>query len=123
MATVITFKQLAQRLPTTTATMVLYQPPKSTITTFIQTIIVCNTTGAGTTYSMWVNQNGSAVADQFALIKGISIAANASDQRVYSSGGSGSGIILRGTSASLLISSGAANALNFTLYGYEVEES
>jgi hypothetical protein len=99
--------------------MVIYHPPNDNTTTFINLIVICNTTGAAANSSIWVNQNGSVTGDQFALVKSQSVAANGSNQFVYSEN---SAIILVGSTASLLIKSGTASALNFTLFGYEVEE-
>lgn len=119
-----TYKQLAQRLPNSTATMILYNPPSGTqnslVTSFINTLIICNVTGSAATYSIWINPNGNVSGDQFALIKNIPVAANASDQRIYPES---SGLILVRSTASILISASVANALNFTIFGYEVVES
>lgn len=112
-----TSKQLAQRLPTTTSDTLLYQTPDSSTVAFIKTIIVCNTTGSSATYTIWVNQGGVTTGDQFALIKTMTISANASDQRIYPEG-----IILRGSNASMIVKVSVASALNFTLYGEEVKE-
>lgn len=113
-------KQLAQRLPTTTASAVLYKVPDANTTTFIRTIVVCNVTAGAATYSLYVNQNGSVAADQFALVRSLSVAANATDQRNYADG---LGIILNGANASVIVSSSIGSALTFTLYGEEVVQT
>lgn len=115
-----TKKQLVQRLITTTADNLLYRPTSSAMTTYIKTIIICNLTAAGKTYSIWVNQGGTISGDQFAIMKTVSIAANASDQFIYPED---SGIILTGANSSIIVNASAANALTFTLYGSEVIET
>lgn len=113
-------KQIVQRLITTTADNILYRPLNAFMTTYIKTIIVCNTTAATKTYSIWVNQNGAVSGDQFALMKTVSIAANASDQLLYPGDNA---IILTGSTAAILVNASVANALTFTLYGSEVVET
>lgn len=115
-----TYKQLAQRHLRSTADTILYKPPTSTTVTFIKTIIVCNTTGSATTYSIWVNSNGTSSGDDYAVIKNIPLAANASDQRIYPGDG---GIVLNGNTANLIVKAGAASAVTVTVYGIEVEET
>lgn len=114
-----TNKLIVQRLIPATTDCVLFTNPDTDTTTIIKTLIVCNTTGASKTYSLWHNPNGTVSGDQYALIKGMTIAANASDQRIYSTD---SGLILTG-SASLIVAASVANALTFTLYGLQVVET
>lgn len=120
MPTVTTRKQLAQRTPSSTNACVLYQTTNANLTGIINTLIVCNTTNASKTYSIWVNQNGTAAADQFALVKDKALAANASDQYLYSNEAS---IVLVGANASILCSASAANTVTFTIYGEEILET
>jgi hypothetical protein len=115
-----TYKQLAQRHLRSTADTILYRPPTDSTTTFVKVIVVCNTTGSAATYSIWVNPVSNVSGDDYALVKQMPIAARASDQRIYSGD---SGIILKGTSASILVAGGAASAITVTLYGVEVEET
>jgi len=120
MATIATNKQLGQVMPNSGAATLLYQCPNSTTRTIIKTIIVCNVTAASKTYSIWVNQSSNTTGDQFALVKSTGIAANASDQRIYSND---SGIILQGSGASIIIQSSVGSSLTFTAYGVEIEET
>lgn len=120
MPTIITERQLAQQLIGSTAATTLYQPRSDQMRTKIVTLIVCNTTAASKTYSVWINQNGTESGDRFALIKGMTISANASDQRIYPGD---SGLILIGSTASIIVQASVANALTFTMYGLEVEQN
>lgn len=120
MPTQMVWKQLAQRHLTSTADVVLYRPPLDSITTFVKVMIVCNTTGSATTYSVWVNPGSTTTGDSYAIIKNIPLAATASDQRIYPDD---SGMILKGTSAALIVKAGAANSVTVTLYGVEMQET
>lgn len=121
MPTLIVNRQLAQLNPNSTNNTVLYTVPSSSTITRIKNLIVCNTTSSARTYSVYVNQGGTAVGDSFALIKTMSIAANASDMRVFPEDAA---IILNGTasngSASIIVVSSVASALTFTIYGTEI---
>lgn len=123
-ATLVVQKQLAQRMPITVDVQLLYQVPNINTRTLIKTLIVCNTTAAAKTYSIWINQAGIATADQFALRKTIALAANASDQIIYPGDGA---LILNGdglhSSASILCQASVASAVTFTLYGVEITET
>jgi hypothetical protein len=114
----ITHKQLAQRMPSSTDACVLYRPPDDTTTTLVKVLIICNTTNAAKTYSIWVNQNGTASGDQFALKKSVSIAANTTDTLNFNDGA----IVLTHSSASLIVSASVLNSITFTIYGDEIEE-
>lgn len=124
MPTLNSNKQLAQRTPTTTAANVIYKTPNQNTAGFIKTIIVCNTTAAAVTYSLYVNQGGSATGDTFALIRSSSIAANATDQLTYPAD---CAIIINGDylfpNATVSVASSVGSALTFTLYGYEVVQT
>lgn len=120
MAIVSTAKQLAQRLIPSTSDCVIYQPPADTIT-YIKQIIVCNTTSASKTYSLYVNPNGSISAAQFALKEANAIASNVTDWTIIQ--GDNPGIVLRTSTASLIAKASAANAVTITLYGIEVVET
>lgn len=120
MPQVQTLKLLAQRQLTSTADTVLYRPPNAATTTLVKTMIVCNTTGSATTYSVWVNGGNTTTGDAFALIKNIPLAATASDQRIYPGD---AGIVLTGSDAAILAKSGTSNAITITLFGVEIEET
>jgi hypothetical protein len=120
MPTTSTWKQLAQRHLRTTADQVIYQPPSNNHWAQIKTVIVCNTTGSATTYSLWINPNSTTTGDDFAIKKIIPIAARASDQSIYPGD---SALILRGSSAALIAKPGADASLTITVYGIEIEET
>lgn len=101
--------------------MLLYQTPNDTTRAIVKTMVVCNTTGSATTYSVWVNQAGTATGDEFAHYKTFPLAANATDVHTFA-GDSETGIILFGSNASIIVAAAVASAVNFTLYGIEVEE-
>lgn len=119
MPTKSTDKQLAQRLPITTASMVLYQNKGEAFVSYVKTIFVANLTGSAAAFSLWINQGGTSTDNMFALYRSESIAANTTKFIDAQS----LGIVLRGSTASLMCSSGTASALNFTCFGTEVEET
>lgn len=118
MATRSTPKMLGQRLISTTASSVLYTVPTGVTRAHIRTLIVCNLSNGAKTYSIWINQNGTQAADQFAVVKDKSISANTDEARVYSDD---FGIIL-GSGASIIVSASVINTLTFTCFGLEIEE-
>lgn len=113
-------KMLAQRLLTTTAASVVYTKPTDVSRTHIRTVILCNLDNATRTISLYLNQGGTQTADQYALLKGYSISANGSDQRVYNDD---FGLILTGSGASIIATPGTANAMTITIFGEEVVET
>lgn len=120
MPLVETPKLLSQRHLTSTGDVVLYTIPTSITRTLIKSIIVCNTTGSATTYSIWLNPSGTSTADAYAMIKIIPLAARASDQRIYPGDAS---IILEGSGASIIGTAGTASAVTITIFGIEVLET
>lgn len=124
MPTLITKKQLAQRQLTSTATTVLYTVPGQTTQAYINLITVANTTGSSLTYSIWINQGGTATGDNFAFCKTRTLSANATDNFVFPGDAA---IPLNGdnlhSSASIMCSASTANAATFHLFGKEVVQT
>lgn len=124
MPTVRTNKQLAQRQLVSTSPTLIYGVPSQQTETYVKMIVVTNTTGSSTTFSIWINQGGTATGDNFAFCKNRSIAANATDTFIFPSD---SALILNGDNlfpnASIIGGAGAINSLTFHIHGYEVVQS
>ncbi len=112
------YKILAQRLPTTTATTLAYQPPTSSYRANVKLIIVTNLTGSSANYSIWVNPVGSSMGDQNALFKSCALAANNTEILPLEN----SPIPLIGSSAAISVATSTGSALTFTIIGDEIEE-
>lgn len=113
-----TYKQLGQRLLTTVDNALVYRVPNANTVTQIKVMVFTNVDSSASTYNAYINQGGSDVADQFAIIKGRSLAAAAFD--MFELQGDCS-LVLTGASASFIVKSSRANALTVTLYGIEIE--
>lgn len=113
-------KMLAQRLLTTTAASVVYTKPTDVTRTHIRTIVLCNLDNATRTISLYLNQGGTQTGDLYALLKGYSLSANDSNQRVYNDN---FGLILTGSGASIIATPGTASAITITIFGEEVVET
>lgn len=116
-----TDKMLSQRLVPATTDCVLYTVPDSNTTTYVTLIMVTNTTAASKTYDLYINQNGTQTADQFAMVKTRPLSANATDQFIYDR--HQASIILRGSNASIIAKASVANTITIALYGSEVVET
>lgn len=117
-----TLQQLAQRMPTTTAATFLYHPPTISTTTIAKLILVCNNTASAVTFSIWVSPTGSTSGNAYAIYNGTTVSANLTRSLPFC-GDDEMGIILVGNTASLLVQSSVANAITFTVYGVEVEQT
>lgn len=118
MPTFTTYKQLGQRVLTTTGDSLVYRVPNANTTTQVKVMVFTNVDALASTYDVYVNQNGADIGNQFALIKGRSLAASAFD--MFELQGD-CALILTGSSASFIVKSSRANALTVTLYGIEIE--
>jgi len=115
----ITRKLLSQRRPKSINATILYQPPTSITTSLVKTILVCNTTASNITFSLWLNDAAQSSGDDFAIYKDSSLIAN--ETKIISL--VDESLVMRGNASSLLCSSSVASAINFTVFGAEVEES
>lgn len=113
-----TYKQLGQRLLTTTGDALIYRVPNANTVTQIKVMVFTNVDASASTYNVYVNQGGTDTGDAFALIKARSLAASAFD--MFNLQGDCS-IVLTGANANFIVKSSRANALTVTLYGIEIE--
>lgn len=124
MPSIRTNKQLAQRQLLTTSVTTLYTVPGQTTQAYVKTILITNTTNASKTYSIWINQGGTATGDGFAFCGGSSprsISANVTDTFIFPGDAA---LILNGdnlhSSASIMCQASVGSALTFHLHGYEI---
>ncbi len=127
MPSIRTNKQLAQRQLTTTSVTALYTVPGQTTEAYVKMIAVTNTTNTSKTYSIWINQGGTATGDGFAFCGGSSprtISANATDTFIFPGDAA---IVLNGdnlhSSASIMCQASAGSALTFHLHGFEIVQT
>jgi len=122
MAILINKKVLAQKRPATTSASLLYAPPLNSRAE-VQCIWVCNTAGAATTFSIYLDPNGTKATTNEALYYGVTIPANST---VVIAFGDLEAVYLDTSSqlaSSLSCQSSTGGALNFTVMGLEVNES
>lgn len=119
MPQLITEKTLAQRRPLSTTATTLYKPPTD-CRAKIKTLVVCNTTSSAATYRLFLDQNGSTMSTDTALIYDMNIPANSTFITCFDKDG---GLCLDSSSATLGIRSSVAGAINFTVSGQEIKES
>lgn len=111
-------RQLGQVAPTDTNVTTLYAPPDG-IKGEVNLLIVANVTGSAATYSIFNDADGTGSASSNALYKTVSLAANTSLIVNLDPG-----IIVNGSdSSTIIVQSGTADALTFTIYGREVSET
>ena len=113
-----TYKQLGQRLLSTTEDALIYRCPSDSASAQIKAMIFTNVDASASTYSVYINQGGSQTGDQYAIIKGRSLAASAFD--LFELQGD-CALILTGSNANFIVKSSRSNALTVTLYGIEIE--
>jgi len=118
MPVISTYKQLGQRLLTTTEDALIYRCPSDSTVTQIKAMIFTNVDASASTYNVYVNQGGFQTGNQYAIIKGRALAASAFD--MFELQGD-CALILTGANANFIVSSSRANALTVTLYGIEIE--
>lgn len=118
MPTLATYKQLGQRLITTTDAQLVYRCPSDSVYTQIKVMVFTNVDASASTYSVWINQEAFNTGNQYAIIKGRSLAASAFD--MFELQGDCS-LVLTGSNANFIVQSSRANALTVTLYGIETE--
>lgn len=118
MPTTTTYKQLGQRVLTTTGDSLVYRVPNDNTVTQIKVMVFTNVDSSASTYEVYINQAGTDIGNQFALIKGRSLAAAAFD--MFELQGD-CAIVLTGANANFIVKSSRANALTVSLYGIEIE--
>ena len=118
MPIITTFKQLGQRLLTTTEDALIYRCPNDSTVTHIKAITFTNVDANASTYNAYINQGGSQTGDQYAIIKARALAASAFD--LFELQGD-CALILTGSTANFIVKSSRANALTVTIFGIEVE--
>lgn len=104
-------KQLGQLRPANTTAASLYSPGAST-EAVIQTIIVCNTSGAAATYRIFVDDDGTTYDQTTALYYDIPLAADATDNIEVK-------IAMNDTNGNLAVRTSVNNAITFTAFGEE----
>ena len=107
--------QLAQARPGDTNNASLYTPPTYTKTR-ITALYICNTSGAGANARVFHDDDGSTYSEANALFWDIAIAADTTTTIETE-------ILMDDTSGHIGIRSDTADALTFTLYGEEIEDS
>lgn len=107
-------KQLAQNRPGNTSTNVaIKKAQKSKLV--VTSIIICNTTSASATYSIYLDRDGSTYDATSALFMGVLLAANSTDVIEFYDG-----LPFDADKAgNLAVQSNTTNALTFTINGYE----
>lgn len=106
-------KQLGQLRPANTSAAALYTVASKT-QAWVTSIVVCNTTGSATTFSIYNDTDGTTYSEVTALLFDNAIAAN---ETVLIDFADTIPLIISG--GTLGVKSGTGNALNFTAYGLE----
>ena len=106
-------KQLGQLRPANTSSAALYTLATRT-QVLVTTIVICNTTGSATTFSIYNDTDGSTYSEATALCFDYPIGANESIAWEIENG-----IPIIEVGGTLGVKSGSSNALNFTAYGLE----
>lgn len=107
-------KELGQSRPSDTNNASLYSPPSGIISTQVTTLIICNTTGSGANYRIFLDNDGTTYDQTTALFYDIAILANSTDLIEPN------GLFMNNSSGNLAIRTDTADALNFTAYGIEI---
>lgn len=111
---------LGQARPATTVNVELYQPPVQKIG-IVRWIVIANTSGAGATYRLFHDASGTTYSESTALAWNKAIAADTNELieafLVVNGIPSGSWGLLRG---GIGVRTSVANALTFSIYGYEI---
>jgi len=108
------FKQLGQLRPANTTAASIYSPATG-IRTIITTIIVTNLTAGAVTFRLFHDDDGTTFDETTALAWDISLAANKDDTTF----GSDLRILMQNPAGNIGVRTGTANALNFSIYGFE----
>ena len=105
-------KTLGQTQPTTTFAASLYSPGAST-TAIIRRILVCNTTAAANTFSIYLDDDGSTYNDTTALYRDTAITANSTTEiKTF--------IAMDDSSGNLAVQASANSTVTFTAFGGEI---
>lgn len=106
-------KQLAQVRPGVTTPVSAYSPGAN-IETQITAIIICNTTGAPASFSLYHDDNGTTYDADTQLYPAIPVAANDSVTLTFERGW-----FMNDSTGNFAVQSSVADALNFTISGLE----
>lgn len=106
-------KQLAQVRPGVTSPVSLYSPGAN-IETQITAIIICNTTAAVASFSLYHDDDGTTYDADSQLYPAIPVAANDSITLTFERG-----YFMNNAAGNLAAQSSVADALNFTVSGLE----
>lgn len=104
-------QQLAQSRPANTSTATAFT---ASVRTEITAIVICNTTGSATTFSIYHDDDGTTYDQTTALVYAAALAANTTI--TIGAEGDGAGVLIK-AGGSLGIQSGTSNACNFSIYG------
>lgn len=104
---------LAQELPSGTGIVTAYTLAAKTHT-YITSIIVCNTSNAVRTYSLYIDPDGSTHDATTAQAINLEIPANSTDEWSF-----GDSIALKNTGATIGVQNSSSQTVNFTIYGIE----
>jgi len=106
-------KQLGQLRPANTTAASIYSPGAG-VTAIIRNITVCNLTGLATEFSIFHDDNGTTYDETTALFYTVRIEKNQTIQlTAYAA--------MSDASGNLAVKTETASAINFTVYGAEVE--
>lgn len=105
-------QQLGQLRPANTTAATLYTRSQDTVV-YLDQLYICNTTGSGVTYRIFVDADGTTYDQDTALWYDVSLGANTThtyDLNAY----------LLADGGTVGVRSGTGDAINFTLFGEEV---
>lgn len=103
-----TEKLLGRSIPSTTNATQVYAPSSLAV---VESIIVCNTTNAASTYSIYIDSNGTTYNTTTALYYGVAIPANTTVVIEFVTG------IPMTKGGNIAVQAGNANTINFSIYG------
>ena len=103
--------QLAQSRPSGTSAVSVFT---SLTGHEVTRIVICNTSGASATYSIYHDDDGSTFDETTALFFGVTLGAN--NTEIIDFGGAGGGLHMA-KNAQIAVQTGTGDALTFSLYG------
>lgn len=105
-------KQLGQLRPANTTAASLYSPGAG-ITAIVKSVWICNTTGAGVTFRIFVDDDGTTYDETTALFWDVTIEGNTTVEL-------DTFMALDDSAGNLAVRTSSASALTFTAFGAEV---
>ena len=108
-----TTRQLAQVRPANTNNTDAYSPADG-VTTEVETIIVCNHTGASINYRIFHDEDGTTYTQATALYFDVPLAANTTAEITFP-------IYMNDPAGFIGVRSSTGDGLTFTLYGKEIQ--